>query len=83
LKNLPVEFLKIDGMFVKDMVDDPIDRAMVKSINEVAQLMGKETVAEFVENQEIVELLQEIGVDYAQGYHYGKPAPLSSLLDEI
>jgi len=83
LKNLSVEFLKIDGMFVKDIASDPIDRAMVKSIHEVAQIMGKETVAEFVENQAITDILQEIGIDYAQGYHYGKPAPLSGLLDAM
>ena len=75
LKNLPVEFLKIDGMFVKDIEKDPIDRAMVKSINEIGQVMGKKTIAEFVENQPIVDILREIGVDYAQGYHYSKPSP--------
>jgi EAL domain-containing protein (putative c-di-GMP-specific phosphodiesterase class I) len=77
LKNLPVEFLKIDGMFVKDIENDPIDRAMVKSINEIGQVMGKKTIAEFVENQPIVDILREIGVDYAQGYHYSKPSHFS------
>ncbi|MCK5829750.1 MAG: EAL domain-containing protein [Methylococcales bacterium] len=79
LKNLSVEFLKIDGMFVKDIVADPVDRAMVKSINEIGQIMGKETIAEFVENQDIVEILINIGVDYAQGYHYSKPIPLDNV----
>ncbi len=73
LKNLPVDFLKIDGMFVRDMVDDPIDLAMVKSINEIGHLMGKKTIAEFVENEEILGCLKKLGVDYAQGYHIGKP----------
>ncbi len=77
LKNLPVEFLKIDGMFVKDIEKDPIDRAMVKSINEIGQVMGKKTIAEFVENQPIVDILREIGVDFAQGYHYSKPSPFT------
>lgn len=79
LKNLPVEFLKIDGMFVKDIENDPIDRAMVKSINEIGQVMGKKTIAEFVENQPIVDILREIGVDYAQGYHYSKPSSFEQI----
>jgi EAL domain-containing protein (putative c-di-GMP-specific phosphodiesterase class I) len=73
LKNLPVDFLKIDGMFVRDMLDDPIDLAMVRSINEIGHVMGKKTIAEFVENEEILECLIKLGVDYAQGYHTGKP----------
>jgi len=76
LKNLDVDYLKIDGMFVRDMVDDPIDFAMVKSINEVGQVMGMKTVAEFVENDEIREQLRDIGVDYAQGYGIHKPEPM-------
>ena len=83
LKNLPVEFLKIDGMFVKDIVSDPIDRAMVRSINEIGQVMGKETIAEFVENQQIVDILKEIGVDYAQGYHYSAPDTLSRMMQLV
>ena len=73
LKNLPVDFIKIDGMFVRDMIDDPIDFAMVRSINEIGHVMGKKTIAEFVENEEILECLTKLGVDYAQGYHTGKP----------
>lgn len=73
LKNLPVDFLKIDGMFVRDMVNDPIDLEMVRSINKIGHVMGKKTIAEFVENEEILECLKELGVDYAQGYHIGKP----------
>ncbi|MCK5830748.1 MAG: EAL domain-containing protein [Methylococcales bacterium] len=79
LKNLPVEFLKIDGMFVKDIESNPIDRAMVTAINEVGQVMDKQTIAEFVENQEIVDVLKSIGVDYAQGYHYCRPIPIDSI----
>ncbi|MDJ0808037.1 MAG: EAL domain-containing protein [Gammaproteobacteria bacterium] len=79
LKNLPVDFLKIDGIFVKDILSDPIDAAMVKSINEIGQIMGKQTIAEFVESDAILEKLREIGVDYAQGYGIGRPQPLLSL----
>ena len=81
LKTLPVDYLKIDGMFVKDIVDDPIDHAMVKSINEIGQVMGMKTIAEFVENDEIKGMLREIGVNYAQGYGIGKPQPFDELLN--
>lgn len=79
LKNLPVDYLKIDGMFVKDIVDDPIDFAMVKSINEIGHVMGKKTIAEFVENDAILGRLRSIGVDYAQGYGIGMPVPIESV----
>lgn len=79
LKNLPVDYLKIDGLFVKDILDDKVDLAMVKSINEVGHVMGKKTIAEFVENEQIFTLLHELGVDYAQGYGIGKPVPLDEL----
>ncbi|MEO1924950.1 MAG: EAL domain-containing protein [Gammaproteobacteria bacterium] len=80
LKNLSVDYLKIDGMFVKDIIDDPIDHAMVKSINEIGYVMGMKTIAEFVENDEIKGMLKEIGVDFAQGYGVGKPQPFKELL---
>jgi diguanylate cyclase (GGDEF)-like protein/PAS domain S-box-containing protein len=79
LKNLPVDFLKIDGLFVKDMLDDKVDLAMVKSINEVGHVMCKKTIAEFVENEAIFNLLNVLGVDYAQGYGIGKPVLLNEL----
>jgi len=79
LKTLPVEYLKIDGVFVKEIVQDPIARAMVKSINSVGHEMGLKTVAEFVESAEILEHLKEMGVDYCQGYHLGRPTPLAGL----
>jgi diguanylate cyclase (GGDEF)-like protein/PAS domain S-box-containing protein len=79
LKNLPVDYLKIDGMFVKDIFDDPIDHAMVKSINEIGHVMGMKTIAEFVESDEIKGMLREIGVNYAQGYGIGRPKPLDEL----
>ena len=82
LKNLPVDYLKIDGMFVRDIQTDPLDRALVRSINDVGKVMGKKTIAEFVENDDILRVLAEVGVDYAQGYGVGKPFPLS-LLDHV
>jgi EAL domain-containing protein (putative c-di-GMP-specific phosphodiesterase class I) len=66
-------------LFVKDILDDKVDLAMVKSINEVGHVMDKKTIAEFVENEQIFNLLKELGVDYAQGYGIGKPMPLDEL----
>ncbi len=80
LKTLPVNYLKIDGMFVRGIVDDPIDHAMVKSINDIGHVMGMQTIAEFVENDEIKSKLKEIGVNYAQGYGIERPRPLDELL---
>jgi EAL domain-containing protein (putative c-di-GMP-specific phosphodiesterase class I) len=73
LKHLPVDFLKIDGSFVKDMLDDPINRAMVEVINHIGHVMGKRTIAEFVETPQIEQALLEIGVDFAQGYVIERP----------
>ena len=83
LKNLPVDNLKIDGLFVKGILDDKLDLAMVKSINDIGHVMGKVTIAEFVENDEIRQLLTEIGVDYGQGYGLGRPLPLDELLLQL
>jgi len=76
LRNLPVDYLKIDGEFVRDIATDPVDRAMVSAIHTLGQVMGKKTIAEFAENQAIIDELGKIGVDYAQGYFNGKPEPL-------
>ncbi len=73
LKHFPVDFLKIDGSFVKGLLHDPIDREMVRSINEIGHLTGKKTIAEWAENAEIVEVLRGLGVDYAQGYGVSQP----------
>jgi len=73
LKNLPVDYLKIDGVFIKDIANNPEDRAMVKSINEIGHFLGMKTVAEYVENDDILQVLKELGVDYAQGFGVEKP----------
>ena len=77
LKHMPVDFVKIDGSFVRNIVDDEIDYAMVKSINDISHIMGKKTIAELCESKEVYEKLKEIGVDYVQGFYLGKPIPLS------
>ncbi len=76
LKNLPVDILKIDGEFVRSMESDPIRRAMVASINQVAQVMGIETIAEWVETEATYDMLREIGVDYVQGFWLHRPEPM-------
>jgi diguanylate cyclase (GGDEF)-like protein/PAS domain S-box-containing protein len=73
LKHFPVDFLKIDGSFVREILHDPIDREMVRSINEIGHLTGKQTIAEFAENAEIIQMLTSLGVDYAQGYGIAQP----------
>jgi diguanylate cyclase (GGDEF)-like protein/PAS domain S-box-containing protein len=73
LKHFPVDFLKIDGSFVKEILHDPIDREMVRSINEIGHLTNKKTIAEFAENDEIITMLRGMGVDYAQGYGVAEP----------
>jgi EAL domain-containing protein (putative c-di-GMP-specific phosphodiesterase class I) len=75
LKTLPVDYLKIDGFFVRDMINDRINFELVKSINDIGHVMGKKTIAEFVENPATLEALREIGVDYAQGYDIARPEP--------
>lgn len=79
LKNLPVDYLKIDGGFVRDIERDRIDLSMVQAINAIGHEMGLCTIAEFVENEAVLERVREIGVDYAQGYHLGRPRPLEEV----
>ncbi|MDT8283233.1 MAG: EAL domain-containing protein, partial [Gammaproteobacteria bacterium] len=76
LKNLPVNYLKIDGGFVKDICTDMIDRAMVESIHQVGKVMNLSTIAEHVEDAETLKILKEIGVDYVQGYYLGRPVAI-------
>jgi len=80
LKHLPVDYLKIDGSFVKDMETDALDCAMVSSIHQIGSVIGIKTIAEFVENEQILGKLAEIGVDFAQGYGIAKPAPLDEMI---
>ncbi len=79
LKNLPVDFLKIDGVFVKAIIDDPIDAMIVRSISEIGHSMCKATIAEFVESEAVMTMLREIGVDYAQGFGIGRPRPIEEM----
>ena len=77
LKAIPIDILKIDGGFVRNMLEDPMDLAIVEACNNIAHSAGLKTVAEFVENKEIEGKLRELGVDYAQGYGIEKPKPLT------
>ncbi|MFW2438132.1 MAG: EAL domain-containing protein, partial [Arenicellales bacterium] len=76
LKHLPVDYIKIDGIFIRDLANDPIDLALVHSINEIAHILDKQTIAEYVENDDILNKLREIGVDYAQGFGIAYPATI-------
>ena len=82
LTSLPVDYLKIDGSFVVDIDKDPMHYAMVKSINEVGQVMGIKTIAEYAASENIINCLKDIGVDYAQGYAVSRPFPLSSMNED-
>lgn len=81
LKHFPVDYLKIDGSFVKEMLSSSVDQAMVEMITKTAKILGMQVVAEFVESREILDGLKLIGVDYAQGYAIGRPAPFPRLQD--
>ncbi|WP_317931056.1 putative bifunctional diguanylate cyclase/phosphodiesterase [Halioxenophilus sp. WMMB6] len=83
LRQLPVDFVKIDGSFVRNLAQNVEDRLFVKAINEVAQGLGKHTIAEFVEDQYALSLLTAMGVNFAQGYEIGKPQPLASVLSNF
>lgn len=80
LKNLPFDVVKIDGSFVRDMLTDPVDHAMIRYTHEISKLRNQHTVAEYVETKEDVDELRKIGITYGQGYYLGKPRPLSEWL---
>jgi diguanylate cyclase (GGDEF)-like protein/PAS domain S-box-containing protein len=82
LKHFPVDFLKIDGSFVKEILHDPIDREMVRSINEIGHLTNKKTIAEFAENEEIITMLKGMGIDYAQGYGVSEPKRIQRAVNQ-
>ncbi len=83
LKSLKVDILKIDGQFIKEMIDDPLDEAAVSCFVKVAQVIGVQTVAEFVDRSEILDRVRELGIDLAQGYHLHKPEPIGILFNSI
>jgi len=76
---LPVDFIKIDGAFVKNIASDDVDYAMVKSITDMGHYLNKLIVAEYVTDQKVMELVTAIGVDYLQGFHFGPPVMLDDL----
>ncbi|MDD5392308.1 MAG: EAL domain-containing protein [Thiothrix sp.] len=80
LKSLPVDYLKIDGSFIKEIATDEVAEAMVRSVNQVGHLMGVQVIAEYVENDRIIQILRDIGVDYGQGYGISKPIPLDEVI---
>lgn len=83
LKQLPVDFLKIDGHFIRQIHQDPIDRAMVEAIHTVARTLGLQTIAEFVETEATLDTLRELDIDFAQGFLLGRPAPLTQIADGV
>ena len=78
LKNLPVDYLKIDGQFIRNVVDDTVDESMVKAISSVGHAMGIETIAERVETKQVLEKLGSLGIEFAQGYYIARPASVQS-----
>lgn len=80
LKSLPVDYLKIDGSFIKEIITDEIAQAMVRSVNQVGHMMGVQVIAEYVENDRVIQLLREIGVDFGQGYGISKPIPIDAVI---
>ena len=83
LRSLPVDTLKIDGQFVRDIVNDRVDRALVKSINDIGRVLGLVTIAEYVEDEATLELLREIGVDRVQGHYVGYPRAIEELFTSL
>jgi EAL domain-containing protein (putative c-di-GMP-specific phosphodiesterase class I) len=81
LKHLPISYLKIDGEFVRELPRSPVDQRIISALVQVCTGLGIKTIAEFVEDQRTMDLLRDLGVDFAQGYHLGKPEPVSALRD--
>jgi diguanylate cyclase (GGDEF)-like protein/PAS domain S-box-containing protein len=79
LKHLPISILKIDGEFVRELPRSPVDQRIISALVEVCRSLGIKTVAEFVSDEKILDIVRDLGVDYAQGYHFGKPEPVSAL----
>ena len=83
LKALPVDYLKIDGSFVCEVTSDEVSKSMVEAIAQIGKTMGLQTIAEYVGNDETIEILRHIGVDYVQGFHIGMPVPLKQITDRL
>ena len=83
LKNMPIDIIKIDGQFVKEIVHNRVDREMVRAIQRLARAIGIKTVAEFVEDQAILDELIRLRIDFAQGYHIGKPVPVAEAMTQL
>ena len=83
VKHLPFDYLKIDGEFVSNCLSNRTDQLVIRAVVDIAQGLGKETVAEFAADEELVQFLRSQGVDYAQGFHVGRPAPLPELLKPV
>lgn len=83
LKSLPVQYLKIDGTFVRDMLNDPLDRTLVESIQHIGKVLGMRTIAEYAETEAHVQVLRAIGIDFVQGYALSRPRLFSEVLDEM
>lgn len=80
LKDLPADYIKLDGSFIHNLHQDTIDQALVKAMIQVIQALGKKAVAEYVENEEILNILKDMGIDFVQGYHIGHPIPVEKIL---
>ncbi len=80
LKDLPADYIKLDGSFIQNLNKDTVDQALVKAMIQVIQALGKKAVAEYVENQEILDILKSMGIDFVQGYHIGRPIPVEQIL---
>jgi len=83
LKVLPLDYLKIDGSFVREVTTDDVSRSMVQAICQIGKTMSLSVIAEFVGDQETKDALRDIGVDYAQGFGVGKPVPFTDILSEL
>jgi diguanylate cyclase (GGDEF)-like protein/PAS domain S-box-containing protein len=79
LKHLPIDYIKIDGSFIQNLLDNPVDCTIVESIHQISHMLGIRTIAEVVENEAVLEVLKKIGIDYGQGFWFAKPQPIESL----
>ncbi|MGB5354038.1 MAG: EAL domain-containing protein, partial [Woeseia sp.] len=83
LKDLPVQYVKIDGSFIRDVLENPLSEAIVESVCKIAKVINARTVAEYVENDLILQRMKQAGIDFAQGYRVGRPEPLTKILAEF